>query len=189
MLPYHKGNHLYRVKSQDLSMKGKEETGMKTRNNVELVDKSFKIMLFFKLAFAAGESIAGVLLYFFKNETIQTFIAFLTSGEIAKNPNAFIASHLVQLGQLITVSGQRLAAIYLLLHGVLKLLTLFLLLRRKLWAYPLSILVFVGFIIYQLREFMANHHYSMIALTFFDLILILLTYLEYKNLKGNSRFC
>lgn len=76
MLPYHKGNHLYRVKSQDLSMKGKEETGMKTRNNVELVDKSFKIMLFFKLAFAAGESIAGVLLYFLKMKPFRRLLLF-----------------------------------------------------------------------------------------------------------------
>ncbi|MGH2313256.1 DUF2127 domain-containing protein [Streptococcus uberis] len=94
-----------------------------------------------------------------------------------------MARHLVQLGQVITLSGQRMAALYLLLHGILKLVTLLLLFRKKLWAYPLSILLFIGFIGYQIREFFATHHISMVALTLFDLLMIVLTYLEYKELK------
>lgn len=155
-----------------------------SKNHAQAIDKSFNIMLYLKLIFASGETLAGVLLYFFKNASIHTAIDFLTSGELAENPKAFIASHILQFGQLLTVSSQRLAAIYLLLHGLVKLITLILLFRKKLWAYPLSILVFIGFIAYQMREFALTHHYTMIALTLFDLVMIWLTYLEYRQLQA-----
>ncbi|MGT2933600.1 DUF2127 domain-containing protein [Streptococcus catagoni] len=150
---------------------------------VQVLDHSFKIMIFTKLAFAIGETLSGILLLVFKHQTIQNLIFILTSGQLKANPKAFIASHLVQLGTVITLSGQRMAALYLLLHGILKLLTLILLLRKKLWAYPLSILLFLGFIVYQMRDFFLTHHFSMIALTLFDLLIIILTWLEYKELK------
>lgn len=159
---------------------------MNFRNGVSdatLVERSFKTALSFKFPFAIGETLSGLLLFLFNNATIHRLIDVLTAGELMEDPHLFVARHLVQLGQVITLSGQRMAALYLLLHGVLKLGTLLLFFRTKRWAYPLSILLFIGFIGYQIREFLATHHISMIALTLFDLLMIVLTFLEYKELK------
>ncbi|HEO8208653.1 TPA: DUF2127 domain-containing protein, partial [Streptococcus agalactiae] len=53
------------------------------------------------------------------------------------------------------------------------------------FAYPLSILVFVGFIIFQLREYFSSHSILMIFLCVFDVIMIILTWLEYQKMKLN----
>lgn len=152
-------------------------------SDATLVERGFKTVLSFKLLFAIVETLSGLLLFLFNNATIHRLINVLTVGELMEDPHSFVARHLVQLGQVITLSGQRMASLYLLLHGILKLVTLLLLFRKKRWAYPLSILLFIGFIGYQIREFLATHHISMIALTLFDLLMIVLTYLEYKELK------
>ncbi len=112
---------------------------MNFRNGVSdatLVERGFKTVLSFKLLFAIGETLSSLLLFLFNNATIHRLIDVLTAGELMEDPHSFVARHLVQLGQVITLSGQWMAALYLLLHGILKLVTLLLLFRKKLWAYP-----------------------------------------------------
>ena len=57
------------------------------------------------------------------------------------------------------------------------------LLKHKLWAYPLSIIVFAAFIVYQLYRFTFTRGLGLIALSLFDLVVIWLIYLEYRALK------
>ncbi|KHD44020.1 hypothetical protein NC01_09155 [Streptococcus uberis] len=158
---------------------------MKTAKQVKVVEKSFNTLLYAKLVFALGESLSGLLLFVFKHSAIKNLITILTSRELANDPHDFIASHLVHLGSILTLNGQRMAAIYLLFHGLIKVLTLLLLLKKKLWAYPMSLFLFMGFIVYQMREFMLTHHMSMIFLSLIDILMMILTYLEYQKLKGN----
>jgi len=75
-------------------------------------------------------------------------------------------------------------AIYLLSHGVVKMFAVIALLKNKIWGYPLSIVVFVGFIVYQLHRFTLTKGISLIALTVFDLIVIGLIWLEYRPVKS-----
>ncbi len=51
------------------------------------------------------------------------------------------------------MSGEHFMAIYLHSHGIIKLLAVGSLLKNKLWRYPLSIVVFGGFIVYQIYRF------------------------------------
>lgn len=57
------------------------------------------------------------------------------------------------------------------------------LLREKLWAYPASIVVFGLFIFYQLARFRYTHSVELLLLTVLDVIIILLTWHEYRFLK------
>lgn len=93
---------------------------------------------------------------------------------------------------MITNAGERLtndatlfAIVYLLLHGALKLVTLALLWKKILWSYPLSILLLVGFILYQIFEFFNHGSISMLVLCAVDVLMIILTLLEYRKLKAH----
>ena len=57
------------------------------------------------------------------------------------------------------------------------------LLREKLWAYPASFAVFGAFIAYQLYRYTFTHGFGLIALTLFDLVVMLLIWHEYRLLK------
>jgi uncharacterized membrane protein len=48
-------------------------------------------------------------------------------------------------------------AIYVLSHGVIKMVAVVALLKNKLWGYPVSIAVFGGFIVYQISKFIGSH--------------------------------
>lgn len=110
-------------------------------------------------------------------------VGWFTRGELKEDPSDFIVHLLLNLGQHFTVSTQYLAAVYLLVHGLIKLVTLVLLWKKILWAYPLSIWVFLGFIVYQLAEYLQHHSNFMLFVSVFDVLLILLACLEYKNMK------
>lgn len=151
----------------------------------KLVDTSFSIMLYLKTLFAVGQVVAGVLLYYFKPTQIKHLLFLLTEGEVHGGIHGFISAHFLKISSYINDSASHLAAIYLLIHGGIKLVALILLHKEKLFAYPLSILVFVGFIIFQLREYFSSYSILMIFLCVFDVIMIILTWLEYQKMKLN----
>jgi uncharacterized membrane protein len=71
----------------------------------------------------------------------------------------------------------------LLSHGLIKLLLAAGLLSEKLSAYPVAIAVFVLFAIYQLYQFYFSHSSLLMLLTVFDLVVIVLTWHEYRVVR------
>lgn len=148
-----------------------------------IVDVSFDIALLLKSLFATGEVIGGFALFFLTPARLNHGIEWLTQGRFSENSPGMIASLIVRFGENFTTNTQYLMAIYLLSHGLIKLVTLFLLWKKILWSYPLSIFVFVGFIIYQMTEFAHTHSIFMIFVSLIDVAMIILTILEYRNIK------
>jgi uncharacterized membrane protein len=54
---------------------------------------------------------------------------------------------------------------------------------NKLWAYPLTIAVFGAFAVYQVFRFTHTHSWALVILTIFDVLIILLTWNEYRHQK------
>jgi uncharacterized membrane protein len=55
---------------------------------------------------------------------------------------------------------------------------------NKLWAYPLTIGVFGAFAMYQVFRFTHTHSWALVILTIFDVLIILLTWNEYRRLEA-----
>jgi uncharacterized membrane protein len=72
-------------------------------------------------------------------------------------------------------------AIYLLLHGAVKVVLVIALLLNKLWAYPWMIIVLLIFIGYQLYRIALQPSVGMVALTIFDAVIVALTWREYRR--------
>jgi uncharacterized membrane protein len=128
------------------------------------------------------EIAGGTALWLVSPGLIIRWVGILTQDEVARNRHDVIAHHLrVALGSL--VSGRHFLAVYLLAHGVVKLFVVVALLTNRLWAYPVSIVVFGGFIVYQVYRYTLTHGAGLILLCSFDLIVIALIWMEYRARK------
>jgi uncharacterized membrane protein len=84
------------------------------------------------------------------------------------------------------IGTQVFVALYLLSHGSIKLWLIIALLREKLWYYPTAIVIFGLFIVYQLYRFSFTHSVWLLLVTAVDIIVIALTWHEYKYLHRVS---
>jgi uncharacterized membrane protein len=132
---------------------------------------------------AIGEIVGGVVALIISQEFIIKVALYLTQSELSDDPNDKFANYLIHSAQQFSVSSKHFIAIYLLSHGIIKLGLVVGLLKNKTWAYPISILVFALFILYQIYRFYFTHSLWLIALTVFDLIVIWLVWHEYNRLR------
>jgi len=151
--------------------------------NERRIHHIFEISILLKGAHALIECIGGLVLAFVSTSAITSLVNALTQEELIEDPNDFVAAHLLSLAQNFTVSTQRFYAFYLLSHGVIKVFLVIGLLRNKLWAYPVSLVVLGLFIIYQLYRFSYTHGFGLILLTVFDVILMGLIWHEYRLVR------
>ncbi|MCL2884147.1 MAG: DUF2127 domain-containing protein [Oscillospiraceae bacterium] len=164
------------------------ETGSLKRRNRKLLDISFDIGLLLKGLFALGEVIGGAALLFLTPDRLNRVIAWISAGELSEDPTDWLMNRLVLFGHSFTLGTQHFAMFYLLSHGAIKLAVIILLWRKQLWAYPLSVVVFAGFIIYQMEHyFTAGHSILLLLLTALDVAMIVLTILEYRKMKAERR--
>jgi len=105
----------------------------------------------------------------------------LTAHELAREPNDFLANALLhsitQLGSGTVVF----LAVYLLLHGVLKLAIVIALMLGTRRVYPWAIAAIGAFLIYQVYELFVSPSIGLVLLTVFDLIILLLTWREWRR--------
>jgi uncharacterized membrane protein len=145
------------------------------------LDTTFKIGLVLKGLDGILEVAGGVLLLFLSPHAIQHLVRVLTAHELSEDPRDLIARHLLHstahLSTGITIFG----AVYLLSHGVAKIVLVGLVMRDKLWAYPWLIALLLAFIVYQLYRITAVHFsIGLTLLTVFDAFLVWLTWREYR---------
>lgn len=143
----------------------------------------FAISVLLKGAHALLELFGGIALYLFSTSALVTFMNRLAAAELIEDPNDFVARHLLEFARGFSVQMHHFYALYLLSHGIVKIVLVAGLLREKLWAYPASFVVLSAFIAYQLYRFSYTHEASLIALTILDLIVIGLAWHEYRLLR------
>ncbi len=153
------------------------------KNRGDLFHISFEIALVLKVVDGLLEIIGGVLLMFMKLSYLSHIAVMLTQGELYKDPNDIIANAILNFSQGFSISTQHFGILYLISHGIVKLILGVLLWQKKLWSYPLAIILLTLFTIYQMYRYTVSHSFLMILLTIIDLIIIILTFFEYKRAK------
>ena len=143
------------------------------------IHQAFEIGVALKGLNALLEIVLGSALFFFDvTRIVQTLI----KNELLDDPNDFLATHLQPYAH-ISPEAQVFAALYLLSHGVVKIVLVGGLLRSKLWAYPASLAVLTLFILYQVIRFFSTHSIWLVLLTIFDLVIIWLVWEEYQRVS------
>jgi uncharacterized membrane protein len=129
------------------------------------------------------EIIAAVALFTVSPTSILRLVQQFLPEEMTDDPRDRVAHALISAASKLSGPTDHFIAIYLAIHGVVKLVLVWGLLRRILFTYPLSIAVFVAFIVYQLYRFTITHSLGLLVLTALDVIVIVLIYLEYRALQ------
>lgn len=153
--------------------------------NEHRIHQVFFVSLILKGLHALIECASGVLLYVVSSETIQHWVNLLTQDELIEDPRDYVATHLLDAAQHLTVGAQSFYAVYLLSHGLIKALLVTGLLREKLVAYPLSLGALGLFIAYQLYRYSYTHSAGLIILTVFDFVVIVLVWHEWRILRAH----
>jgi uncharacterized membrane protein len=143
----------------------------------------FQLTLLCKALFAVAEILAGIGAYFVTQQFVFGLVDHLTRLELFQDPHDLIASYLYTSAQHFSVSTRNFTAVYLLSHGAVKLWLIVGLLREKLWYYPLAIAVFGLFVVYQLYRFNLSHSPWLILITVVDVVVIALTWHEYRYVR------
>ncbi len=144
---------------------------------------AFEITLILKGIFALLEILAGIVAYFITQDFLLRFVVAITQDELTEDPRDFVAHYLLQTAQDFSISSQHFTSLYLLSHGIIKIFLVAGLLREKFWFYPLAMIVFALFILYQFFRFSVTHSLWLLVVTLLDIIVILLTWHEYRYLR------
>ena len=135
----------------------------------------------------ALEIAGGVLLLLVSPATIQSIVRRLTQHELSQDPHDVIAAHLLRSTRDLSHSTTLFAAIYLLSHGLAKVVLVVAVLRDQIWAYPAIIVLLVGFIVYQVYRLWLEPTIGLTLLTVFDAFVVVLTWREYRARHGHRQ--
>jgi len=158
------------------------------RRSERVVHFLFSIAVIAKGIDGVLEVVGGVLLFLISPTQLQHLARILTQHELSEDPHDIVANYLLHGSQSLSEDAKMFGAIYLLVHGIVKVgLVMGLLLKRR-WAYPLAIAAFLLFLAYQLYRYTHTYSPELLVLSVLDVVVIGLTWFEYKRLRVAHAF-
>ena len=151
-----------------------------------LLDRTFWVALILKGLDGVLEIVGGVSLVLVSPAQLGQLARFLTQHEISEDPHDLIANTLLHLTSGLTGGATLFGAIYLLLHGLVKVVLVLAILKDKLWAYPWMVAFLLAFILYQGYQLIVKISWGLVLLTAFDIFIVVLTIREYGNHRRRS---
>jgi len=149
-------------------------------------DRVFEVGILLKGLDGLLEIVGGILLFFIKPELVNHLAATLTQHELTEDPRDFLAAHILHSTQNLAAGSLVFAALYLLSHGLVKIVLVWEILHNRFWAYLGLIYLTIGFMIYQIYRFSYSHSISLVLLTAFDAVIVYLTVVEYRKHKSHQ---
>src|SRR5262249_17728292 len=145
--------------------------------------KLFEIGMILKLLDGLLELLGAALVLVVSPYQMNALARFLTQHELSEDPRDLVANHILTFMAEIAGPGRRFAAVYLFVHGVVKVVLVVEILRRRSWAYPLMLGVLILFAAYQTYRIVLAPTLGLIALTAFDLVVVVLVWREWRRFR------
>jgi uncharacterized membrane protein len=159
---------------------------METEEKIE--HKLFDISILLKSALAFLETIGGISVFLISSNFIFKFVNIISFGELTETPVDSLSQYLLNLTHSFSGGTKEFVALYLLLHGIINLVIITGLFRKKIFAYHTSFVVFVIFAFYEIYRYIFHPNIFLIILVIFDSITVWLIWREYKRLKNQHVF-
>ena len=144
------------------------------------LDRVFRVSVTLKGLDGALEIIGGLVLLLVSPQSLRSLIRALTQHELSQDPHDFIATHVLHAATGLSSGTTVYAAIYLLSHGIAKVVVVIAVLRNQIWAYPAMMALLGAFIAYQLYRLSIHVTVGLTLLTVFDAFVVWLTWREYQ---------
>ena len=150
------------------------------------LDKFFEAGILLKAFDGLLEIAGGILLFFIKPEYLNHLATIITQAELSEDRRDVIANAIMHYMGHLGRGSLIFAALYLLSHGIVKVVLVAEILRNHLWAYLGLIAVTAGFMIYQIYRFAISYSITMLLLTLFDAVVVYLTVIEYNKRRHRA---
>lgn len=128
--------------------------------------------------------IGGVLLGLVSRDQLTRLAVLVTQPELAEEPGDAIATYVRHAAEQFGQGTQTFASLYLVAHGLIKIVLVVALLRRRMWSYPASIWVLGGFIAYQCWRYAQTQSPWLLVLTALDVLVVALVWREWRMRKS-----
>ena len=149
------------------------------------LDESFRLSLVIKGIDGALELIGGLLLFAVSPTTMDRLARAIFHHELSEDPNDVLARHVLHVTANLHAT-RTFGAVYLLAHGVAKLVMVIGLWKHQKWAYPFALVFLVAFVLYQLYRMTFAPSVGLALLTVFDLFVIWLVWRDYREHERTS---
>jgi uncharacterized membrane protein len=148
----------------------------------------FDLALIVKAIDGALEVLAALLVLFVPPALVIRLAEFATGGELSQDPGDFIATSIRNTAHSFAVHTHYLFAIYLTLHGLIKVLLVIGIFTKKRIAYPLFMVALIIFGLYEAYRGFVLHELLLQAFAVFDLSLLILTSYEYRRRYSQAAY-
>ena len=152
------------------------------------IHQAFMVSLAIKAADAVLELVVAGLLALVDARVLTNAVGRLVAKELLHHPEDRLAAWIEQAAENFSLDAKTFAVLYLASHGAIKLILVIGLYRNQAWAYPVSIVAFAAFIVYQVHRFTFTHSPFLVVLTVFDLIVIVLVWHEWRVRRASGDF-
>ncbi|HVW67260.1 MAG TPA: DUF2127 domain-containing protein [Candidatus Peribacteraceae bacterium] len=140
----------------------------------------FEIGILIKAIDGVLECIGGLLFLFVSRQFLYSIVTEITEHELSQDPNDILANTIVHAVANLPEGTKIFGAVYLLIHGLVKIGMVIGLWKDKLWAYPVSLSVLGIFVAYQIYRFTHTHSILLAAFTVLDVVIMLLIWHEWN---------
>jgi len=148
------------------------------------LDKVFEVGILLKGLDGLLEVGGGILLLFIKPGYLNQLATTLTQHELVEDPRDFFSTYILHSAHDLSAGSLVFASLYLLSHGITKIVLIWEILHNRFWAYLGLIYLTIGFMIYQTYRFSYSHSIGLFLLTLFDAVIVYLTVIEHRKRKN-----
>jgi uncharacterized membrane protein len=147
-----------------------------------ILHRFFELGMLIKGVDGGLELVGGLLLVFLSPAAINRVVFFFVEGELKEDPTDLVANLLLHTTRS-AIQVRVPASVFLIVHGIVKLVLVAGLATGRLWSYPAAFLVFAGFTVYQFYQLTQQYSLFLEAVTILDVVVILLIIAEYRQMR------
>lgn len=122
----------------------------------------------------------GLFLSLLSAEDVKRLIEVLLQGELLNDPQDAVATFLLRSSTHITPAVQHGVSVYLLSHGIVKMVLIFSMWKKRPWSYPVFIVLLSLLCLYQMYHFVLSHSILLLVITIYDLFIVWFAWKEYR---------
>ena len=148
------------------------------------VHRAFWLSLFLKGLDGALQLLGGVVVILFEPGTLGRAYRWLTRFLMGKSSHNAEADFIREAASSFHISVEVLVCIYLLTHGIIKVLLVYGLLRERLWVFPAAFAGFGFFLALEIYRISQHFYWAILILMCIDIFVIIMVFLEYKKVKA-----
>jgi len=157
---------------------------VKSTNN--LFEKVFRIGMEWRIFYGSLRLIFGLSLLRLIGTPLSDIFYTIMSHELIEDPADFIVQAVTPLLQHSSFTITYFLAGYLIFWGIIDILLSINLLKKRMWAFPVSIYLIGIFVLYEIYRFSHTHSRILAFIIIIDVILILIIRKEYNKLKTTT---